>query len=530
MARPITWQDVAAPNQAGNLAAAVAASEQVSRALIGLGNVASNVRAVQQAEATKAAVADIMSSNDPATVAAAAPRGWEVDPLAVAQAAQERTGVLRQEKVQDAQLAASGAATAASQAATAREQEILEDIKATREAEEIAQRSWEATAKAGVATLSEEDRARGQASIKAGAILDQRLNTMRDNARADAQLALQKSQAQMTQTDRAFQDQFAGFLQSPQGQMMEPTQQLQYGAALAKRLGANRALVNQIHASIAPGAAQFTPTTDQLGLPATTIKTKDADGKATDVPITYREAAGNLAAQKDALDRQIAAKTDETLAKYGGPTAFAPSPYDGMDEATLAAALVALPKEQWGFDLEDTKDRIRHQVAAAKKPYTIIDENGKKVTRERSERALTSGQLAQLVLSTRDSGILPQFLTLDALQTNGGGADAKRIQFLELNRAGGAAGVQKQLQAELAPWAKEQATIARGLTEVNAAARGGGSLSPTVQKQIEKPFRKVEEEQAARRAQDVLDRQEAQRRQQIQEDIAAVFVAGAFNY
>lgn len=530
MARPITWQDVAAPNQAGNLAAAAAATEQIQRSLSGLGNVATDVRNTIQQDATKQAVANITNSADPAAAVAAAPRGWEVDPLAVAAAGQARTGVLRQEKVQDASLAASAASSAASQVATERERATLEDIKATRDAEEIAQRSWSATSKAGVATLSEADRDRGQASIKAGAILDQRLNMMRDNARADAQLALAKSQAKMTQNDRNFQDQFAGFLQSPQGQLMEQTQQLQYGAQLAVRLGANRALVNQVHASIAPGAAAFTPTTDQLGLPATTIKTQDADGKDVAVPVTFRDVVGNLSSQQDALNRQIAAKTDATIAKYGGPAAFTPSPYDNMDDQTLAAALVALPKNQWGLDKEDTLDRIRAQRAAAKKPYTITDENGKNHTREAGERALTSGQVAQLVLNTRDSGILPQFLTVDSLQTDGNGTDAQRIQFLELNRAGGPAGVQAQLKAELTPWAKEQAIIDRSLTEANAVARGGGSLSSGTQKQIEKPFRKVEEEQNAKRAQDALDRAEAQRRQQIKDDIAAGLAAGAFTY
>jgi hypothetical protein len=106
MARPITWQDVAAPRGA---AAAIEVfgrgGDRLAEAVQGMGQVAVDYRNDKIKTATDAAVADLANSEDPVAAAAALPKDWTIDPLAVAVAANARKEQLGQIKVRESTLA-----------------------------------------------------------------------------------------------------------------------------------------------------------------------------------------------------------------------------------------------------------------------------------------------------------------------------------------------------------------------------------------------------------------------------------------
>jgi hypothetical protein len=106
MARPITWQDVAAPR---GLAVGIEVfgrgGDRLAQAVQGMGQVAVDYREDRIKEATDAAVAGIANSQDPTAAAAALPKDWTIDPLAVAVAANARSGQLLDTRVKESNLA-----------------------------------------------------------------------------------------------------------------------------------------------------------------------------------------------------------------------------------------------------------------------------------------------------------------------------------------------------------------------------------------------------------------------------------------
>lgn len=132
MARPITWNDVAAPR---GLAVAVEAfgrgGDRLAQAVGNMGQVAEDYRNDRIQEATKAAVADISLSQDPTAAASALPKDWTIDPLAVAVAANARGKELDQKKLTDLSMKSTSLQMERTQAE-------LDDRVAAREAEDIA--------------------------------------------------------------------------------------------------------------------------------------------------------------------------------------------------------------------------------------------------------------------------------------------------------------------------------------------------------------------------------------------------------
>ena len=106
MARPITWQDVAAPR---GLSAAIEmygrGGDRLAQAVGGMGEIVEDFRNDKIKTATDAAVAGIANSEDPTAVASALPKDWTIDPLQVAVAANARKEQLGQIKVRESTLA-----------------------------------------------------------------------------------------------------------------------------------------------------------------------------------------------------------------------------------------------------------------------------------------------------------------------------------------------------------------------------------------------------------------------------------------
>lgn len=105
MARPITWDSVAAPN---GMNASVEmygrASDAIAKAVKGIGQVAADNQNQIVDDNTKAAIATIANSSDPTAAAAAVPKSWQFDPLQIAVAANARTDQLGQIKMRDSTL------------------------------------------------------------------------------------------------------------------------------------------------------------------------------------------------------------------------------------------------------------------------------------------------------------------------------------------------------------------------------------------------------------------------------------------
>ena len=132
MARPITWQDVAAPR---GLAVAVEAfgrgADRLAQGVGDMAQTAVDYRGDKIKAATDAAIADIANSQDPAAAAAALPKDWTIDPLAIAVAANARDTQLQQKKLTDLSMKNTSLQMERTQAE-------LDDRVAAREAEDIA--------------------------------------------------------------------------------------------------------------------------------------------------------------------------------------------------------------------------------------------------------------------------------------------------------------------------------------------------------------------------------------------------------
>lgn len=104
MARPITWQNVNAPQGALSIEALLRSGRQAGEGFSQMGDVFRTARDEMQQAATGAAVAQIANSTDPLAAAAQAPDTWQFDPLAISQAANAREGQLFNRKVGESNL------------------------------------------------------------------------------------------------------------------------------------------------------------------------------------------------------------------------------------------------------------------------------------------------------------------------------------------------------------------------------------------------------------------------------------------
>lgn len=105
MARPITWNDVAYRGNAALIEEFGRGGDKLAKAFGDAGQTVVDYRNDQIKTATDQAIAGIANSEDPTAAAAALPKDWTIDPLAVAVAANARTDQLGQIKVRESTLA-----------------------------------------------------------------------------------------------------------------------------------------------------------------------------------------------------------------------------------------------------------------------------------------------------------------------------------------------------------------------------------------------------------------------------------------
>lgn len=503
MARPITWQDVVAPNQAGNLAAAAAASDQVSRSLTGLGGVATDIRSQIQQESTKAAVANILQSQDPAAAAAAVGDGFEFDPLAVANAANQRTTQLQQSRAADQSIRASES-TVASQEAQRR------DIEDRRLGAELAQpflNLIQSGQYKGVPDGTFDGR--GQGGIYAQEAIQRALQSQQE-------FSLRQRTANQQEREylenKAAED-FLGFARefgaSAQGQLLDPAELDRRLTAEAKRRGVSPTLVDQATEFFNRGSAANTPTQAEF-----TSTAPGADG------LTYQDAQGEISRRRS----QIQAQRSAELAKPLNPDdEYSPSLLQLNEIATrspafqdgplafVASELAAKSRDQGGADMDQGEARKRIAKIQATFPH------------------LTTAQAAEIALDTQDRRVVLGFNPGNSPE-----ARAKAKLFQQLDKLGGVEGVQRKMKEATARFDAAEAQLPALERQLSGAARTGTDLPHGVQTIIGE-FQKAEADAAARSAQEQADRAQAildraNKAKKVQQEQAETFASGFFNY
>ena len=448
MARPITWQDVAAPRGA---AAAIEVfgrgGDRLAQAVQGMGQVAVDYRNDKIKTATDAAVAGIANSDDPTAAASAVPNDWTIDPLAVAVAANARDSQLQQKRATEQNIRASEA-TIDTQRAN------LRDIEDRRAAEAIIQRNWDASAKAGRVVLSEEDANLGQASILAGKELNDRLGALKDDQRADKELGLRarEANARMRLLDKELNtQQFLSWARergaSPEAQAMRPELLDRELVAEAKRRGVDVTAVDTAKGYFQKGVEANFATPEELGQ------------RAAGSNRTYQDGVRILSDAKAYGDSQKAAIL---AAPYDPQNPTKPDPSrpsllqlrevaergPGFTEGPLGFVATELAAKA-DMDVDTARDRIM----AIKNKY----------------RYLTEAQAADLALQSADRWF-------DSTAAGSSEVRAGALLYREVDRLGGKEGIARLEAEATASVDKVLREIPIAAQQLSGAARGGYAM------------------------------------------------------
>lgn len=424
MARPITWQDVAAPNVGAALAASQAAGDSITNALAGLGGVAQGQSDRIKADATKQAVAGILQSNDPLAAAAAQPQDWRVDPLAVAQAAQQTDARLRANKASDASLEASKVSTASNQAQ-------LDDLLSTRRAEAIAQESWADTLKHGsVQFNSKYDGLQGQDAVKAGAILQSRLRDYHNAANDDERLRLERARVGKDKSNQNYINWEAEKAHDPDWMLQDPATRERERLKAAKGFGADLQLLPNGRAISEGEAGRAGPTKQEsnAAVPGTNITYNDVNsdlnrerikiqreqasaGAAFDAAIGGRDLLSKNAfaglpvqAIPDAISKQIKMDVDEVQSRLGKVQAK----YPKLD-AAQAADIVLATRDRWSTWFNNPASQPEATAIADK--YQAFNDIGRENGLAREQNLVNApfaGKLASLDRQQQKLGVQAQ--------------------------------------------------------------------------------------------------------------------------
>ena len=457
MARPITWADVAYRGNAAALEVFGRGGDRVAQAFQNIGQVAVDNRNQQIEEATKQAVAGIMSSDNPDAAVAAVPQGWQYDPLAIAKAGNAREDQLQTKRLQEETILTN-------QAAREMQQAQLQDLRDKRDAEAIIQRNWEASVKAGRVVLSEDDANMGQASLYAGKELAARLGDLRDDQRADKELGLRASEvatrnreanARMKALDREINGvEYLGwareFGSTPEAQMMEPEKLDAYLVAEAKRRGLPATYADQAAGSFGKGVA------------ANPAAESDLDARIPGSSKTYRDGLRTLSAIKTDAEAQRAA----VLAMpYDEKNPDKPDPNrpsllqlqeiatrgPGFTDGPIGMVAAQLAKEA-GMDDEEAKSRL----SAIKAEY----------------RHLTYAQAADLAFQSKD-----RWNNIgDWNVTKSPEVKAGAMIYREIDRLGGKEGVDRVAASRTAQFDRTLAELPTAARQLSGSARARAKL------------------------------------------------------
>lgn len=434
MARPITWQDVVAPNLSGSLAASQAAGNQITQALSNVGQLGMDLRDQARTDATGQAIAGILSSDDPRAAAAAVQQGWDINPLALAQAARTRDSQLRSDSAADASLAASRTTTALNQA-------TLDDRTAEREATGLSSPMIDQILKNGKLPsidLNQDEwkSAAGNRAYKQvldfwGQYQDDKIRAQESHLRVKAL------------RDKENQDAFFGAARdygaSADGQLADPATRDRQLSKLAKNFGVSSIYVDQAAQVAERGSQSNAATQEELD---------QAIPGGTDS--SFRDVNSNLVRRQNDLEKQKAAKISEFDRAVRGQELSQGTVFNGPSEG--------LPGElakRTGWDLDDAQDRIN---------------------RIRSEYPnITDAQAADIALATQDRWF-------DRGAARSPEAVSRAGAYAEFNKLGGAAGLNRELTKAAAPFDKELGRLPVLARQVTGAARSGSAVPAEAQR------------------------------------------------
>lgn len=462
MARPITWQDVAAPNNAAALNASAQAGDMITNALQGLAGVARGEYDQRKADATKEAVAGILSSNDPLAAASAAPKNWAVDPLAVAQAAQQADGRLRQNAAMDASLDASKASTE-----TARAQ--LEDLTSTREAATMASPMIDQIIKNKGKLPSIDLNSADWSSAAGNKAYAQVLAFKQDYDRNALQAEDMHLRRQTALKDKAKEDAFGwarSFGASPEGQSLDPAEVDRRITAEFQRRGVSEAYVGN--------GAQFF----EQGATANRATDNELDREVPNKPdATYYDINSGLSTRARDLNQQKTAAVSKFDRAVRGQELAAGTVFTGPVAGIPAKLATAI---------DDDEDEARDRINRIKSKYPNI----------------TDFQAADIALATKD-----RWNTWVNNPANAPEAQAMAESFAAFNKIGGSGGLAKEIERVSSPFDRELNRLPILQRQVQGAARLGKEV-PTEAANIVKAYRDreaAEKEAAATAAQKAVD-------------------------
>lgn len=462
MARPITWQDVAAPRgQAIAIEALLRSGQQAGEGLERIGQTFMDANRAQKEAATGAAVAAIANSDDPFAQAAVTPQGWQFDPLAIATAANAREGQVFNRKVGESNLREN-------EAQITNLQSEMADRESKRHIATLIA-PYEGLARAGKDFDVDEDSDpmwKTPAGFEAKKHLEDLKNTAFNQSQDRQRTALQATQARLAQVQlneamarRRAQDMWAERQLTEEGMLGDPILDTQAARDIGVRSGAGAAF----GLSLAP-----TPTTGA---------TEEHKRQKTDFGFTYGDALG-------AIDIEInrkkeAAAVSDTLTEIQGAAALADKDnnYTEKTPAALVQAIIAknprIEDKLLGFGMEndDVMTRYDYQGTLARDEVERIAQKYNlpipKELRGKNASILSPQQQASLAEMTLDD------ISIISDKEDSAAAAAMREKYIVLNLTGGRTAFEQRQAAAKAAQEKELADLLRLRRQTEISAIGG---------------------------------------------------------
>ena len=453
MARPITWQDVAAPR--GNAALIEVygrGGDRLAQAVGNMGQVAVDFRNNKIKSATDAAIAGIANSQDPTAAAAALPQDWTIDPLAVAVAANARSGQLLDTKVKESNLAEN-------EAQISNMKSIQEDRESARLLATKVQQ-YEPLARAGKEfELDKEDPFWQTAAGFEGL---QYLNGLRDTAfnqeqerkrtaAAEVQARAASEALRLANAERQARNLMAGWMQTDEGSASTPAERQRKGREFGVQTGAGEAFGVGLSSQFE--GARGLATDEEL-------KRRAPNG------ITYEASINALLedSARAAGEKAVALRDLEQAA--AGARAMGQNNYKNYSGEAINQAVLKNNKDMaegkgwfnFSKDSEDVQDARDEQRNLAKaEAATVAKESGLPVPNERFVPLLPEQEanLAELVLNGNSSA-----------------AAELRRQYLAYNLVGGESGLEVIVKQRSAPYDTKISKNQKEIQRTEGAAIG----------------------------------------------------------
>ena len=450
MARPITWQDVAAPR---GLSAAIEVygrgGDRLAQAVGGMGEIVEDFRNDKIKTATDAAVATIATSTDPTAAASAVPKDWTIDPLAVAVAANARGTQLQQARAVDQNILASQAQVRQSESAVLTQEANRKDIEDKRRGAELAQPFLDQILSGkykGVGPEAFKDQGQGgvyaQEAIQ-NALKEQRDYSLRANESNLRMKALREQDAPNNYLGWARE-----FGASAEGQLLDAKELDRRLVAEAKRRGLPATFADSASTSFGKGLAANGATDAEL------------DTRVPGANKTYRDGVRTLTAIQSDVEAQKAAAL---AAPYDPknpdkPDSNRPSLLQLQELATRAPAFqegpltfVANELAAKAQDMDASEARDRIAAIRAEHPH------------------LTVSQAADLALQSEDRWF--DFTAAGSPEVKAGA-----LMYKEVDRLGGKAGVDRIASERTAKFDRVLGELPTAARQLSGAARTGTGL------------------------------------------------------